>query len=892
MSIGELLAALKNARISVVLDGDSLVVKGNKGLITDEIKSSLVKNKQRLIEILKSDRLIALNGRGEVPIPGNAIEEASTVITPEMLPLIDLTQEDIDRIVEGVPGGVANIQDIYGLSPLQEGILFHHVLASEGDPYILSDQMAFPEKAQLERFLSAVQQVIDRHDILRTSFMWEGLSKAAQVVWRRVRLSVEEVELDRQEGPIAEQLGHRLDTRLRRMDLTQAPLLRFVVAYDREHDRWVLVQRRHHLIGDHSTLDVLRAEVYALLNGQGDRLGAPPAFRNFVAQARMGMTQEEHERFFRQMLGEVTEATLPFGLGDVHQEGGEITETHRMLAEGLNDRLRAQARRVGVSLASLCHLAWGQVLGRSSGNERVVFGTVLYGRMQGVEGADQAVGMFINTLPLRLDLDVTGSERAVGQVHARLAELLTHEHASLVLAQRCSGVAAPRPLFNALLNYRHNLMPAALKDDGERNDPLAGVEVFRSRERSNYPLIMSVEDFGQALGLTAQVVQPLSSERVCGYMQQALESLVLALETAPDTPVRQLEILPPEERKLLPNETKLGGALRRRPPVSVNTLIKPETLLPDNPLPLLIQPRTRGVDLISWARSNREQIEAYLLQHGGILFRNFNVSRVEDFERFIVTVAGESLEYRERSSPRRLINGRIYTSTDYPMEYGIFPHNENSYQRTWPLKIFFFCIAPAESGGETPITNCRRVYERIDPEIRNRFISKKWKYVRNLGGGFGLDWQRVFGTTDRAAVESHCRDSGIEVEWKQGNRLKISATRPAVARHPRTNELLWFNHAAFFHVSTLEPAVRDQVLANFAEADLPATSYYGDGSTIDGATVDHLRRAYMEATVSFPWQAGDLLMLDNMLTAHGRAAYSGPRNIAVGMAERITATEN
>jgi amino acid adenylation domain-containing protein len=189
------------------------------------------------------------------------------------------------------------------------------------------------------------------------------------------------------------------------------------------------------------------------------------------------------------------------------------------------------------------------MLARSSGNERVVFGTVLFGRMQAGEAADQAAGMFINTLPLRLDLDGMETEAAVRQVHIRLGELLMHEHASLALAQRCSGIVAPNPLFSAILNYRYGRM-TPLENGTGKVDPLADAILLEGYERNNYPLTMSVEDLGRSLGLTALVVQPLA-ERICGYMQQALESVAQALETAPHTPVRQLEILPPEERTLL-----------------------------------------------------------------------------------------------------------------------------------------------------------------------------------------------------------------------------------------------------------------------------------------------------------------------------------------------------
>jgi hypothetical protein len=389
-----------------------------------------------------------------------------------MLPLIDLTQGEINEIVGRVPGGIPNIQDIYALSPLQDGILFHHLMASEGDPYVISNEMAFTERGLLDRFLSAVQQVIDRHDILRTAFLWQGLSHPAQVVLRQALLPVTELELDPRQGSIAEQLRQRFDPRQHRFDLSRAPLLRYLIAHDPEHNRWVLLQSLHHLVGDHSTLDVLRAEVQAILSGQGHALAAPQPFRNLVAQARLGISRGEHEIFFQKMLGDVTEPTLPFGLSDVYQNGGDVAESHRILPQTLNDRLRAQARRIGLSLASLCHLAWGLVLARSSGAQPVVLGTVLLGRMQAGEGSNTAAGLFINTLPLRLDLNGHGTEAAARQTHARLADLLVHEHASLALAQRCSGVA-PNPLFSAILNYRHNLVDAILPGVGENIHSLA-----------------------------------------------------------------------------------------------------------------------------------------------------------------------------------------------------------------------------------------------------------------------------------------------------------------------------------------------------------------------------------------------------------------------------------
>ncbi|MGY3133838.1 amino acid adenylation domain-containing protein [Bradyrhizobium sp. USDA 4501] len=503
-----------------------------------------------------ADLAASLGRHHEVAVPANLITERSAAITPQMLPLIELTQDEIERIVATVPGGVGNIQDIYGLSPLQDGILFHHLLAAKGDPYLLVSQMAFAERGLLERYLAAVQRVVDRHDILRTSFVWEGLSRPAQVVWRKAQLEVTEVELDGAHGAGTAQLKDRFDPRRHRIELGRAPLLRFVIAREPGSARWLLLELQHHLIGDHTTLDVMHAEVRAELEGRAHELPAPQPFRNLVAQAHLGGDAEADEAFFRELLADIDEPTTPFGLSEVRGDGGGVREAHRMLPPALHARLRDQARRLGVSLASLCHLAWGQVVARSSGREQVVFGTVLFGRLQGNAGADRAMGLFINTLPLRLDLDGTAVEASVRTTHARLAELLAHEHASLALAQRCSGVAAPAPLFSALLNYRHNTAAVATAID----DSLVGVEWLGGEERTNYPLTLSVEDFGEALGLTAQVAEGVCADRVCGYMQRALEQLAEALERAPDTPVRELDILPAAERTYLLEELNRTAA--------------------------------------------------------------------------------------------------------------------------------------------------------------------------------------------------------------------------------------------------------------------------------------------------------------------------------------------
>lgn len=336
-----------------------------------------------------------------------------------------------------------------------------------------------------------------------------------------------------------------------------------------------------------------------------------------------------------------------------------------------------------------------------------------------------------------------------------------------------------------------------------------------------------------------------------------------------------------------PHLEKKGPTRRKGVSVSQNTMITSEMLQPGTSLPLLIQPAIKGLDLRAWVHDNQEYVKAQLLQYGAVLFRGFHIAGLEEFEAVAKAVSGELLEYRFRASPRSQVRGNIYTSTDYPPEYSIFPHNEHSYSPVFPAKIFFFCVTSAKEGGETPIGSNRDILRYIDPEVRDRFIEKKILYVRNYGDGFGLPWQTVFQSEDRAVVEEYCRANGITAEWKSDDRLMTSQVGPAVIKHPQSGEMVWFNHATFFHVSTLEPTVRDGLLASFKEEDLPNNTYYGDGSPIEPDVLEHLREAYARSMMAFPWQEGDLMMLDNILAVHARAPFVGPRKIVVAMAEPI-----
>ncbi len=266
-----------------------------------------------------------------------------------------------------------------------------------------------------------------------------------------------------------------------------------------------------------------------------------------MAQARFGTSSEEHEAYFRKLLGNVEEPTAPFGLLETQDDGLSMAVATFDLDLTLAHRVRAQARALRVSAASLLHTAFAQVVARASGRDDVVFGTVLFGRMQGAAGMDRAIGMFINTLPVRARLNGRSVDSSVREMQSMLTSLLRHEHASLAAAQRASGVAAPTPLFSALLNYRHATYDAASKDHSSAKR-LGGKTLF-VEERTNYPVTLSVDDYGDGFGLTAQTQAPLRPERLNAYMLLALEQLVETLETNPHAPLHAIEVMPAPERQ-------------------------------------------------------------------------------------------------------------------------------------------------------------------------------------------------------------------------------------------------------------------------------------------------------------------------------------------------------
>ncbi len=291
--------------------------------------------------------------------------------------------------------------------------------------------------------------------------------------------------------------------------------------------------------------------------------------------------------------------------------------------------------------------------------------------------------------------------------------------------------------------------------------------------------------------------------------------------------------------------------------------------------------------LLTYMEDNDSMLKGLLLKHGAVLFRGFDVKGNEDFLKVKEKFSGASnFSYMDGNSPRTKLTSDIYTSTEYPKEYPITLHNEMSYSNRWPQYLFFYSHIPAEEGGETPLADCRQILKNLNPDIVDKFGKLGVKYTRYLTGskGMGKSWMSTFDTTDKTVIEKYCKDNKVEYFWENEN-LCLSHNGPGIIKHPVTNEEVWFNQANQFHPSSLPGEVYEYLKTQYSKSKYkyPQYAFYGNGDEIPEEYLKEITEVHFETALKFKWEKGDVVILDNLLMAHGRMPFKGERKVYVSM---------
>jgi len=463
-----------------------------------------------------------------------------------MLAPLGFSEVEIGEVTAAALGGEDNIEDIYPLSQVQEGMLFHHLLNERIDTYVLLTLFELSSSDQIGRFIDALQKVMDRYEILRTAIVWENVPRPVQVVYREVCLPVERYSLEPMRDPV-DQIRHRMRPEFQALNLRQAPLMRVQIFTNETGGSQFALLQLHHMICDHESWDVVVSEAMAIMENRELKPVGVVKYRDYVVSELARPRLREAEEFFLQKLGTVEVVSAPFGLIDVHGDGSELSEQRALLDQSLARRARHSAKQLGVSVSRLFHAAWAMIVAHTSGNDDVVFGTVL-----GVRGSgshrQRGRGLFVNTLPLRVRLNNISARELVELTDRELKALLSYQHAPLTLAQRSSGCSGSGPLFTAVLNYRYSVGHGVV-------DPKAGcpegswvARVLTHQYRTNYPVGMTIDNLGEDFALIAQTDRRIEPIRLVEYLHMALLSLVDALERMPQKRALDLEILPRNER--------------------------------------------------------------------------------------------------------------------------------------------------------------------------------------------------------------------------------------------------------------------------------------------------------------------------------------------------------
>ena len=846
--------------------------------------------------LLATQAISRLREAFQVEVPLRSLFESPTVATVTE----SLLQYRAEQKLKAPPIKRASRQGELPLSFAQQRLWFLDQLQPGNPAYNIPAAVRLKGALNVAVLEQTFQEIIKRHEALRTTFnSVEG--RPAQVIISSFNFTLPIVNLRELSQAEREAEAMRLAAEEARQpfDLKKWPLLRVTLLHLDETE-YLLLVTVHHIVADGWSMGVLVREVAALYEAfcSGKPSPLPELSVQYADYAvwqinwLQGQVLEAKLADWKQQLGQILPPLqLPAKQprSAVYSDRSEIQEFQ--LDWQVSQALNALSRQQNVTLFMTLLAALQTLLYRYTNQEDIVVGTDLANRTQ-VE-TEALIGFFVNILVLRTDMRGNPTFRQLlDRVREVTLKAYTHQDLpfdKLVEELRPDRTLNQTPLFQVLFVMQNAPMPT-LEMAG-----LTLMPVAIDSGTAKFDLALFVSETETGIVGSWKYNYDLFDRETIAQMSNRFETLLGSIVAQPDSRLNTLEILTEaqkqkqamqELKREKSNFSKFKSVKPKPVALPQGELIKTEYLHPDELFPLVAKPAVADVDLADWAKNNREFIEAKLLQHGGILFRGFIGPVVAAFEQFALSICSELFgEYGDL--PREGVSGKVYGSTPYPADKAILFHSESSHLHRWPMKIWFFCVQPAQQGGETPIVDCRKIYQLLDPKLREKFAQKQIMYVRNYTDGLDVSWKDFFQTEDKSVVEEYCRQAGMEFEWKAGNNLRTRKIRPAIAQHPKTKEMVFFNQLPLHHISCLDAATRASLLSVFGEENLPRNVYYGDGTPIEDSVMEEIQAVYAQAAVSFPWQAGDILMLDNMLAAHSRNPFIGSRKIVVAMGEMI-----
>jgi amino acid adenylation domain-containing protein/FkbH-like protein len=789
---------------------------------------------------------------------------------------------------------LTELQPENGPAPLsagQRGVWIADQLANHPATFNTPIVLKTRGRLDIELMRQNLWQVLTRHQVICSRI---GLKDGQPFQERVAAESLDIGWLDLRGMEPAQIIDARARTAIRQLadqpfDLERGPLGRACIISTADDCNY-LVGVIHHICCDGWSMVILRDEIVAMyraLSGDsGDLPSLPLQYSDYARwQDRWGkeLWQPMLPQARQQLTGQMPPLLLPRST-ETQDDGPVVCDIPTETVE----RLKALALEQHCTLFMVLLAAFEAVLTEATGQTDLWIGSAISNRDHPV--LERLVGYLANMVVLRTDLTGSRSFRDL-LMRVKTATLDAHERRHVpfeeLVAQMTPRRDARQTRLHAVFEL-HNAPNQTLELPGVQCETVDIVSAGAKYERAL--LVQETPDglhcvfeYDPRLHGSRQIHALL--QRFCSVIAEVLQNIDTAIVGGPVHPTATAR---------LPSATvsrwrqQYRGSVAAAAPRAAPGLAQPADAGPDlEQMPAVFEAGHHGTTMVSWLRQNREAMEQTLARRGALLFRGFGIDTAPQLREVAAAITTNLLRENGEHVPVAGIAG-IQTPINYAHDRKLLWHNENTFNKDWPTRLLFACGEPATTGGETPLVDSRKVLAALPDEVKGPFLEHGVMYVRNYGRTVGRSWQSVFMTDERAEVEEKCRAAGFDFEWRADGGLRTACVRPAVLRHPTTGELSWCNQAQHWHPACLDEATRSVFSEVANDAGFPRHCHYGNGAAIPDDHITSVLQTYQKLEVTFTWQRGDLLILDNLLVAHARNPYRGARQIFVAMGDCIS----